>query len=259
MLRTIGGLLLALTCTVGLATSPGLGADRARPDTHIAGLSDHPLCEPGTLWDGEACAPVPTCPSGQRWSGTDCVAIQCTTGFRLEGSSCEPIRCPTGMRLNGNACLAIQCTMGFRLEGSTCVPINCPVGQRLNGNSCEQVVCASGEVLIGNTCTTSTRYLALAIGQTNHLGYGAAWDKTTTEDAQNEALRLCRNQIPEGNCKIILSAGDQCIALFWTPTGTGWGAARRSTRDEAKDAAAASCADANKKRKCVFAGSWCNT
>jgi hypothetical protein len=221
----VGRLLLLLSCHFGFVVSPVL-AERHNNLT-VAYLSEHPLCEPETHWDGSACAAVPTCPIGQRWSGTDCVAIQCTTGFRLEASSCEPI--------------------------------TCPVGQRINNNACEQIVCRAGETLTGNTCTTSARYLALAVGQTNHLGYGVAWDKTTMDEAQNEALSLCRSRISDGSCKIILSGGDQCLALFWTPTGTGWGAARRNTRDAAKDAAAASCTNANKRRKCVLAGSWCNS
>jgi hypothetical protein len=141
------------------------------------------------------------------------------------------------------------------------MPLNCPAGQRLNGNTCEQIVCGPGEELIGNTCTASgrSRYLALAVGQTNHLGYGAAWDKQSVQEAQDEAMRLCQNQIPAGSCKIILSGPEQCLALWWTPTGTGWGAARRPSREEAKDAAAASCANINKRQKCVLAGSWCNT
>jgi hypothetical protein len=218
--RTVGRLLLLLSFMM----SPALAERQDKPT--IAYLSEHPLCEPGTQWDGNACASLPACPIGNRWSGTDCVAIQCTAGFRLEGSNCEPI--------------------------------TCPVGQRLNNNACEQIVCGSGESLTGNICTPSTRFVALAVGQTNHLGYGAAWDKTTMDEAQNEALRLCRSRISDGNCKIILS-GDQCLALFWTPTGTGWGAARRITRDAAKDAAAASCTNANKRRKCVLAGAWCNS
>jgi hypothetical protein len=254
-LKTIGGLLLALICAIGMTVS------QSRADNRTAFLSDHPLCEPGTQWDGAACTAVPNCPVGQRWSGTGCVAVECGSGYRLEGSFCVPNTCPTGQRLSGNRCVAIQCNTGFRLEGSTCMPLNCPAGQRLNGNTCEQIVCGPGEELIGNTCTASgrSRYLALAVGQTNHLGYGAAWDKQSVQEAQDEAMRLCQNQIPAGSCKIILSGPEQCLALWWTPTGTGWGAARRPSREEAKDAAAASCANINKRQKCVLAGSWCNT
>lgn len=152
---------------------------------------------------------------------------------------------------------APTCGPGTMLQGSTCVPITCPTGQRLSGSGCEPIVCGSGETLVGNDCTPNTKYLALAIGQTNHLAYGSSWNQETLDIATNDALSRCRNQLPNGKCKIVLSGADACIGIYWTPTGTGWGAAKRDTRDEAKEAALANCKDANPRRKCVFAGSWC--
>ena len=151
------------------------------------------------------------------------------------------------------------CGAGTRLQGSICVPIpvNCPTGQRVSGSSCQPIVCGSGETLVGNDCTPSAKYIALAIGQTNHLAYGSSWDQQTLDLATDDALSRCRNQLPPGHCKIVLSGADTCIALYWTPTGTGWGASKRDTRDDAKTAALASCKDANPRRKCIFAGSWC--
>jgi hypothetical protein len=85
-LKTIGGLLLALICAIGMTVS------QSRADNRTAYLSDHPLCEPGTQWDGAACTAVPNCPVGQRWSGTGCVAVECGSGYRLEGSFCVQMR-----------------------------------------------------------------------------------------------------------------------------------------------------------------------
>lgn len=149
------------------------------------------------------------------------------------------------------------CGRGTVLQGSTCVPLTCPTGQRISGNGCEAIVCGSGETLVGNDCTPDSKYIALAIGQTDHLAYGSSWNQTTLDIATEDALSRCRNQLPRGKCKIILSGADACIGVYWTPTGTGWGAAKRETRDEAKEAALANCKDANPRRKCVLAGSWC--
>ena len=153
----------------------------------------------------------------------------------------------------------LTCGPGTRLEGSVCVavPVTCPTGQRLSGGSCAPITCGSGETLVGNECTSNSKYIALAIGQTDHLAYGSSWNQETLEIATDDALSRCRNQLPRGKCKIVLSGADACIGVYWTPTGTGWGAAKRDTRDEAKEAALANCKDANPKRKCVFAGSWC--
>jgi hypothetical protein len=152
----------------------------------------------------------------------------------------------------------LSCPVGYRLEGASCIAISCPTGQQLNGNNCTPIVCGAGEELNGEVCVASVKYLALALGQTSRLGIGTSWNQPTMEIATDSALDRCRNQIPRGHCKIILTAENACLALSWTPTGTGWGAARRLDRGEAISASLDSCRSANHRRTCVLAGSWCN-
>ena len=152
----------------------------------------------------------------------------------------------------------LSCPVGYRLEGSSCIAISCPTGEQLNGNNCTPIVCGADEELNGDACVASAKYLALALGQTGHLGLGTSWNQATPEIAADNALERCRGQIPRGHCRIILTGENACLALSWTPTGTGWGAARRLTRSEAISASLDSCRSANRRRTCVVAGSWCN-
>jgi hypothetical protein len=253
-------------------------------------------CSPGSRLDAttSTCVPI-TCPTGQRLEGNNCVPvacgagsrldaststcvpIRCQSGERLEGNSCLPIacgvgtqwdaststcipmRCPNGQRLEGNNCPPTACGTGFRSNGTACVPINCPMGERLDGNRCVAIVCGNGQTLIGNACVAQERYLALAIGETNRLGYGSVWNRDSMDQAKNDALARCRDQIPDGKCKIIHAvSGKACGALAWVNPGTGWGAATRVSKEEAKSAAITNCQKANKALKCVLAGSWCN-
>jgi hypothetical protein len=152
----------------------------------------------------------------------------------------------------------LSCPVGYRLEGSSCIAISCPTGERLNGNNCTPIVCSAGEELNGDACVASAKYLAIALGQTGHLGLGTSWNQPTLETATDNALEKCRSLIPRGHCRIVLTGENACLALSWTPTGTGWGAARRLTRSEAVSASLDSCRSANHRRTCVVAGSWCN-
>jgi branched-subunit amino acid ABC-type transport system permease component len=110
----------------------------------------------------------------------------------------------------------------------------------------------------GASNTFAKKFVALAIGETDHLVYGSSYDRGTMEEAKDDAMSRCKDQLPSGGCKIILSEEAACIALYWTPTGTGWGASTRTTREDAKTAALKSCDDKNGEGKCVFAGSWCS-
>jgi hypothetical protein len=159
----------------------------------------------------------------------------------------------------------LTCATGFKSDGIVCAPIICPIGQRLAGSSCQAIVCAPGETLNGDDCIPDkppTRYVALALGATNHLFVGTAWNRSSREDAESEALAQCRSRAGPGaasKCKIVHSVGDACAALAWTPTGTGWGSAVRPTRSEAESAAMETCRGYNNRRgRCVPSGSWCN-
>jgi hypothetical protein len=154
--------------------------------------------------------------------------------------------------------VTLSCPVGYRLQGSTCLAISCPIGERLNGNNCTAIVCGPGEELSGNDCVASAKYVALALGQTNRLAFGTSWGQATLEDATDNALQNCRSRLPQGRCKIILSGQNVCLALSWTPVGTGWGAARRETREEAVSASLDSCRSANRRKNCVVVGSWCS-
>jgi hypothetical protein len=158
----------------------------------------------------------------------------------------------------------LTCATGFQSDGIVCAPIICPIGQRLAGSSCLAIVCAPDETLNGDDCIPDkppTRYVALALGATNHLFIGTAWNRSSPEDAEREALLQCRNRAgasAAAKCRIIHSVGDACAALAWTPTGTGWGSAVRPTRSEAESAAMDTCRGYNRRGKCVPSGSWCN-
>jgi hypothetical protein len=240
----------------------GLAAQAPPPAAQLDALVDAlipkvPTCQYGMRPEGSTCVAI-TCPTGQRLDGATCVPVVCGSGTKLEGNSCVAIGCPPGQKLDGAACVPIVCGTGMKLEGSRCVAINCPSGYRLDGSSCVQIVCGPGETLEGGVCTSANKFIAIAIGETDHLAYGASYDRGTMEGAKDDAMSRCRNQLPSGKCKIVLSGEAACIALYWTPTGTGWGASTRTTREEAKTAALKSCNNANKRRKCVFAGSWCS-
>jgi hypothetical protein len=154
------------------------------------------------------------------------------------------------------------CDIGFHLDGETCVPITCPIGQRLSDSSCLIITCASGEVLQGNDCVKPERYAAVALGATTRLFLGASWNHLSSESAQQDALVQCHMRAPRraaSKCKIILNTDSSaCMAVFWTPTGTGWGGATRSTRSDALDFARETCRKYNPHQRCVSAGSWCN-
>lgn len=212
-------------------------------------------CQTGEQQQGLACVPI-VCPVGQRLDGNSCVPVVCGTGYRLQGSACVAITCPMGQKLDGNDCVPIVCGVGTRLQGSICVAIICPIGQRLVGGDCRQIVCGADETLIGNNCTPNKRYVAIALGKTTHLSYGAAWDGQTLASVENDALASCRSRLPAGNCKIIVS-GDTCVALSWTRTGTGWGAASRATKEDATAVALSTCQRYNPRQPCVSAGAFC--
>jgi hypothetical protein len=213
-------------------------------------------CQAGERQEGLTCVAM-TCPAGQRLDGNSCVPIVCGIGYRLQGSACVAMTCPTGQRLDGNNCVLIVCGTGYRLQGSACVAITCSTGQRLVGNDCQQISCSAGETLVGNDCVPNKQgYAAIALGKTTHLSYGASWNGQTLAAVESDALARCRTRLPEGNCKIVVSS-DTCVALAWTKTGTGWGAASRPTKDDAAAVALSTCLRYNPSGDCVSAGTFC--
>jgi hypothetical protein len=215
-------------------------------------------CQTGERQEGLTCVAM-TCPAGQRLDGNNCVPIVCGTGYRLQGSACAAITCSAGQRLVGNDCVAIVCGTGYRLQGSACAAITCSTGQRLVGNDCQQISCGAGETLVGNDCVPNKQgYTAIALGKTTHLSYGVSWNQPTLAAAENDALARCRTRLPEGNCKIVVS-GDTCVALAWTKTGTGWGAATRPTKGDAAALALSTCLRYNPSGDCISAGTFCGS
>jgi hypothetical protein len=98
------------------------------------------------------------------------------------------------------------------------------------------------------------QYIALAIGKSNQIGAGLGWYQPSKEGAEADALASCRQVLPDGDCKIVLSGADACISLHWTTDATAWGAAMHSTKREAETA---SLADCTKTTECYLINSWC--
>ncbi|MBP0111759.1 DUF4189 domain-containing protein [Bradyrhizobium vignae] len=115
--------------------------------------------------------------------------------------------------------------------------------------------CGPDETLSGNDCVPNKRYGALALSSTSRLAYGMSWDRVTASQAQADSMDRCRSNSAGVACRVILTT-DACISLYWTSTGTGWGAVARSTAEEADRDAYAQCRSAN--QSCVKAGEFCN-
>ena len=119
-----------------------------------------------------------------------------------------------------------------------------------------QRLIALGWVIIAcpSFAAAGTQYIALAIGKSNHLGAGLGWYQSSRESAEADALASCRQSIPDGDCKIVLSGANTCISLHLGIDGSTWGAAMRSTRTEAQ---LDSLADCGGSEKCYILNSWC--
>jgi len=104
------------------------------------------------------------------------------------------------------------------------------------------------------------RYGAIAIATTRRIFLSAVANYSSLEDATENVMARCRKNAgsARSRCRVVHTVVNGCLAFFWTPTGTGWGAARRPTQTEAEYAALTACQEANRSRQCRKAYSGCS-
>ena len=108
---------------------------------------------------------------------------------------------------------------------------------------------------VANETALSGLYQAVAVG--DHGAWGATWNYSTQQTAEDRAVELCRENSGT-NCRAVIWARNACIALAETTDrdgGFGW--AWDESRDPTLSQAMRSCQSANPSASCTIAHQRC--
>ena len=108
---------------------------------------------------------------------------------------------------------------------------------------------------VANETVLSGLYQAVAVG--DHGAWGATWNYSTQQTAEDRAVELCRENSGT-NCRAVIWARNACIALAETTArdgGFGW--AWDESRDPTLSQAMRSCQSANPSASCTIAHQRC--
>ena len=108
---------------------------------------------------------------------------------------------------------------------------------------------------LANETALSGLYQAVAVG--DHGAWGATWNYSTQQTAEDRAVELCRENSGT-NCRAVIWARNACIALAETTDrdgGFGW--AWDESRDPTLSQAMRSCQSANPSASCTIAHQRC--
>ena len=108
---------------------------------------------------------------------------------------------------------------------------------------------------VANETVLSGLYQAVAVG--DYGAWGATWNYSTQQTAEDRAVELCRENSGT-NCRAVIWARNACIALAETTArdgGFGW--AWDESRDPTLSQAMRSCQSANPSASCTIAHQRC--